>query len=186
MAPSPEPRLTIPGVSGWLTERSRNGGIDEVALPDGAAGKLWLCGKHLIGPDPDGTLERTGASVVVCLNEENELAHRYDEYVAWLKANAATGKAHWYPIHDMHAPSLDDLVALIAQLRTRLDSGDGIVVHCGAGIGRAGTIAAAILISHGMAVDEALTHLRASRLSAGPQTSAQERILEEFAAHIAH
>lgn len=171
-------------MTGWLSERSRNGGIDEVTLPDGASGQLWLCGKHLVGPDPDGTLERTGASVVVCLNEEAELAHRYDDYVVWLKANAA-GKAHWYPIHDMHAPSLDALDALVTQLRARLDTGDGIVVHCGAGIGRAGTIAAAILISHGMRVDEALTHLRASRPSAGPQTSAQERILEEFAAHIA-
>ena len=129
---------------------------------------------------------RTGASVVLCLNEEAELVHRYDGYVAWLKANAATGKAYWHPIHDMHAPSLDALGALVARLRARLDTGEGIVVHCGAGIGRAGTIAAAILISHGMGVDEALTHLRASRLSAGPQTSAEQLILEEYAAQSGH
>jgi protein-tyrosine phosphatase len=142
---------------------------------------LWLCGKHLVGPDPEGTLDRTGSSLIVCLNEIGELAIRYDDYIAWLKAHAGT-KAMWHPIHDMHAPTVEEMDALIDALRARLDNNEGIVVHCGAGIGRAGTVAAAILISHGLSVDEALTTVRASRPSAGPQTVAQEEMLEEFAA----
>lgn len=163
----------------WLSERSRNGGIDEVALPDGSRGKLWLCGKHLIGPDPDGTLERTGASVAVCLIEIGELANRYDDYLDWLRVNNGA-KAVWHPIHDMHAPSDEEFAELIALLRTRLDNDEGVVVHCGAGIGRAGTVGAAILISYGLSVDEALTQIRASRPAAGPQTGAQERALEVY------
>ena len=58
----------------WLSERSRNGGIDEV--PVVTSGQLWLCGKHFVGPDPEGTLARTGASVIVCLNERHELDAR--------------------------------------------------------------------------------------------------------------
>ena len=77
-------------MSGWLSERSRNGGIDEVVLPDGARGRLWLCGKHLVGPDPVGTLERTGATTIVCLNEIGELAIRYDDYVDWLRFSFLT------------------------------------------------------------------------------------------------
>ena len=170
-------------MSGWLSERSRNGGIDEVVLPDGARGRLWLCGKHLVGPDPVGTLERTGATTIMCLNEIGELAIRYDDYVDWLRANRDT-HAHWYPIHDMHAPPVDELSELVTALRARLDNDEGIVVHYGAGIGRAGTIPAAILISHGLSVDEALTIVRASRPAAGPQTGAQERILEEYFASV--
>ena len=125
----------------------------------------------------------TGATTIVCLNEIGELAIRYDDYVDWLRANRDT-HAHWYPIHDMHAPPVDELSELVTALRARLDNDEGIVVHCGAGIGRAGTIAAAILISHGLSVDEALTIVRASRPAAGPQTGAQERILEEYFASV--
>jgi len=56
-----------------------DGGIDEIPLPPLARGRLWLCGKHAIGPDPDGLLERVGADGVVCLNEEHELAVPLDE-----------------------------------------------------------------------------------------------------------
>ena len=43
----------------WLNERSRNGSVDEIPLP-GTAGRLWLCGKHFIGPDPEGAVARVG------------------------------------------------------------------------------------------------------------------------------
>lgn len=40
-----------------------------------------MCGKHAIGPDPEGLLERVGADGVVCLSEEHELAERYPGYL---------------------------------------------------------------------------------------------------------
>ena len=66
-------------MSSWPDERGRNGGIDEVPVP--GPGRVWLCGKHFIGPDPEVALERTGAAVVVCLNERGELEDRYPEFV---------------------------------------------------------------------------------------------------------
>ena len=53
-----------------------DGGIHEIPLPSPAQGRLWLCGKHAIGPDPEGLMERVGADGVVCLNEEYELGER--------------------------------------------------------------------------------------------------------------
>ena len=166
----------------WLSERSRNGGIDEVPLPRGA-GRLWLCGKHFIGPDPEATLERTEASTVVCLNDEAELVHRFPTYVRWLRDNDGQ-RAVWWPVHDMHAPGLAGLTALVALVRARLDAGEGVVVHCGAGMGRAGSVAAAVLIAYGASVDAALAQVAASRPGAGPQTLAQELALTEFAASL--
>ena len=58
---------------GWNTD----GGIHEITLPSHVPGRLWLCGKHLLGPDPEGVLEQTGASTIVCLTEEHELVDRF-------------------------------------------------------------------------------------------------------------
>jgi len=44
-----------------------DGGIHEIPLPPPARGRLWLCGKHAIGPDPDALMARVGADTVVCL-----------------------------------------------------------------------------------------------------------------------
>ena len=55
------------------SERSRHGGVDEIPLPVGP-GRLWLCGKHYIGPDPEAAMAAIGATTVVCLSETHELA----------------------------------------------------------------------------------------------------------------
>jgi protein-tyrosine phosphatase len=164
-------------VSGFWNERTRNGGLDEVPLPAGP-GRLWLCGKHVVGPDPEAVLERTGATTIVCLNEIGELHARYPEYVEWLRVNNGE-RAMWVPTHDMHP--LVDFELVVGAVRQRLDEGGGVVIHCGAGIGRAGTLASAVLVSLGMRLDTALEHVRAHRPMAGPQTREQELALEEYA-----
>ena len=37
----------------WPSHRSLDGGIDQIPLPD-SPGELWLCGKHVTGPDAEG------------------------------------------------------------------------------------------------------------------------------------
>lgn len=157
----------------WHSERSRDGGVDEVALPDGP-GRLWLCGKHAVAPDPDALLERLGATTVVALNERHELEGRYPDYVRWLQTS---GKAVWHPVPDLHAPPLADALALVDDLRRRIQDGDHVVLHCGAGVGRAGTIAAALLMRGGLAHDEALARVASSRPMAGPEAGAQRDLL---------
>ncbi|HJR25826.1 MAG TPA: hypothetical protein VJ804_10145 [Acidimicrobiales bacterium] len=165
----------------WRDERARNGGLDEIPLPVGP-GRLWLCGKHLVGPDVEAVLERTGATAVVCLNERHELERRYPRYVAWLEENGPGGRAVWFPIPDLHVPEADAIRAFVAELAGRLAAGDGLVVHCGAGMGRAGTVAAAVLIAQGCSVAEALTVVAIARPGAGPQAQVQEDLLDALAA----
>ena len=167
----------------WLDERGRNGSVDEVPLPASVPGRLWLCGKHFIGPDPDEAVARTAADVVVCLNERYELAPRYPEYVAWLDANGGPGGlAEWFPVPDLHAPPIEQVAPLVGELVARIRAGHSVLVHCGAGIGRAGTIAAAILMRMGMPLDDALALLHTSRPGAGPQADVQTALLLALAA----
>ena len=162
----------------WHSERSRDGGVDEIALPEGP-GRLWLCGKHVVGPDPEALLDRLGATVIVALNEPHELDDRYPDYVLWLRSSS---KAVWHPVPDLHAPTVAETVALTDELRTRIRRGDQIVLHCGAGIGRAGTIAAALLVRMGLPLDEALARVATSRPMAGPEVGAQRDLLDALSA----
>jgi protein-tyrosine phosphatase len=170
-------------VSAWPSGRSRHGGVDEIPLPAGAQGqgRLWLSGKHFIGPDPEAALLEVDADTAVCLNEAAELSDRYPGYVDWLRANHPD-RALWHPIPDLHAPDLDEAVELLAELRTRLASGQTLLMHCGAGIGRAGTMAAGLLITMGVPLADAAAHVGAHRPMAGPEAGVQEQLLEAIAA----
>lgn len=169
------------GVTGWPSPRSLDGGLDEVPLPH-RVGRLWLCGKHLVGPDPEAALGRAGATTVVCLNQEHELRERYPDYVVWLRRHQAD-RVVWHPVPDLHAPALDEMLGLLRSLRSRLDDGESLLAHCGAGIGRAGTLAACLLISMGTSAEGALAVVARSRPTAGPEAGAQRELVEAVARH---
>lgn len=164
----------------WLGTRGRDGGIDTVPLPI-TGGGLSLCGKHAIGPDHAAAMRRCGATTVVCLVEARELSDRYPDYLDWLQANRG-GAAVWFPIHDLHAPGLEATMPFLTGLVRRLDDDEHLLMHCAAGIGRTGTMAACLLMELGMDRDSALAHVAAHRPMAGPEVGAQLDLVNALAA----
>ncbi len=176
-------RVIARSLAGMRRDRWRDGGLDRVPVP-GAAGQLWLCGKHAVGADPEAALARIGGvGTIVCLNQRAELEDRYPGYVAWLGEHRG-GRALWFPIPDLHAPPLDDVRPLLAEIGRRLDAGGHVLVHCGAGIGRAGTVAVCVLLQRGFSTDEALAHVADHRPMAGPEVGAQRDLVDELAASL--
>jgi protein-tyrosine phosphatase len=167
---------TDPLRTDWARERSRNGGADRIPLPV-ATGGLWLCGKHFIGPDPELALAKTGATTVVCLSQPAEIEDRYPDYARWLRADP---RAIWFPVPDLHAPELDVVLPVLARLRDHVEAGEVLLVHCGAGIGRAGTIAAALLITMGLSLEDACATVAANRPMAGPEAGVQRQLLDRL------
>ena len=159
-----------------------DGGINDVSVP-GLAGRLWLCGKHVIGPDVEATMLRVAADHVVCLVREHELEGRYDQYVEWLKIETrqTETRATWYPIHDLSSPPLAEILPLYRDVADRVRSGETVVAHCAAGIGRAGTLAVAVCQLLGMNLETALTHVRLHRPGAGPEVGTQLDAVTELA-----
>ena len=155
-----------------------DGGIHEVPL-DGTVGKLWLCGKHFIGPDVEAIRAERNITYVVCLVEEHELRDRYDAYAQWHRDNAGSPSV-WFPIPDLSYPSFDDALEFVEHVTELVRDKGSIVVHCAAGIGRAGTTATAILMMLGMPMYEALSHVRAHRPMAGPETGRQEEFIRQL------
>jgi protein-tyrosine phosphatase len=156
--------------TGWLSDRQRHGGIDEIPLPDHVSGRLWLCGKRAIA---DGRFadDETPWSTVVCLCQRHELADRYPDYVAWMEEPGH--HSIWWPIPDLGAAPLAATIEFVDDLASRLRAGERLLVHCAAGIGRAGTTAVCVLIRLGVDVDAARQVVAEARLGAGPEAGVQ-------------
>ena len=63
-------------------------------------------------------------------------------------------------VTDNTAPTQAQLREGAAFIAKHIDEGDSVYVHCGVGVGRAPTLAAAYLISTGLTYDEALALIR--------------------------
>jgi atypical dual specificity phosphatase len=87
---------------------------------------------------------------------------------------------HHMPIPDFTAPSYDQLGAFVRIVRRAKAAGKATAIHCLAGRGRTGTLAAAYLVSEGRGSADALAEIR--RLRPGSvETPEQEEAVHAFA-----
>ena len=117
-----------------------------------------------------------GAAAVVTLVEAHEL-----ETLQVTRLGEAVRARHmtWYhlPIRDVSVPSAEfeqPWIAAGAQLRSILANGFKVLVHCKGGLGRAGMVAARLLIELGMGAEAAISAVRQVRPGA-IETPAQLR-----------
>ena len=79
-----------------------------------------------------------------------------------------------FPIADRDVPQhRSDALALIETLHSHIVTGEHIVVHCRAGIGRTGMIACALLMRAGRSAAEALQEVSLARGTPVPDTAEQ-------------
>jgi protein tyrosine phosphatase (PTP) superfamily phosphohydrolase (DUF442 family) len=84
------------------------------------------------------------------------------------------------PVVDDHAPSFEQLELGAAFITEQIANGGVVYVHCGSGIGRAATMAAAYFVTKGADAHEAWARVRQARPFIRP-TAVQIRRLERFA-----
>jgi atypical dual specificity phosphatase len=108
-------------------------------------------------PRSDGDLRalaERGVSLLVNLHERGQSAERLQRF--------GLTELH-LPVRDFTAPSAEQLERGVEALVSHVDAGARVAVHCGAGLGRTGTLLACYLVHRGMAADAAIDEIRRRR-----------------------
>jgi len=87
---------------------------------------------------------------------------------------------HHLPLEDFTAPNYEMILRFIGIVNNARNTGESTVVHCMAGLGRSGTMAACYLVSIGYSSREALDKIRELR-PGSVETVEQEEAIHEFA-----
>jgi len=122
-------------------------------------------------------ISRWGATAVVSLITREEIR---DLEVQDLSRAVADRHMEWWhlPIPDGQPPGPEFEKAWVhagAAIRDRLRLGFDVLVHCKGGLGRAGTVAARLLVEFGERPDVAIDRVRAARSPNALETRDQER-----------
>jgi protein-tyrosine phosphatase len=87
------------------------------------------------------------------------------------------------PIVDHGIPhDTDAVMAVSVDIAKRLKLGEGVAIHCYAGLGRSPLLAAAVLIDSGFSVSKACAAISHARGTQIPETAIQRRWLSDYAA----
>lgn len=120
-------------------------------------------------------------TTVVCLTPEESTQAQSPKYAAWRKQQYSSGKYELIdlPVDDFRAP--EPFVAgrfwrQAKQVALKIEAGEKVFVHCGAGIGRTGMFAVAVLMQQGYSYDEAYREVAAA--GSNPETVEQQAFLQ--------
>jgi protein tyrosine phosphatase (PTP) superfamily phosphohydrolase (DUF442 family) len=114
-------------------------------------------------------LQRRGITAVINLRVE------FDDQ----SAGIAPPHYSYLPTEDDQPPTLEQLREGVAFIQDEVERGGAVYVHCGAGVGRAATMAAAYLVSTGLSAADAWDRIRQVRPFVRPMP-AQLSQLERF------
>lgn len=129
-------------------------------------------------------IQAAGVQHIICLQEAYELDLNDESILS--RRMAIESRGMWFthePIEDYCAPTLEQMTRSIKLIQQHELRHERVLVHCQAGLGRAGTVAACALLSKGFEPKGAIVMVRYLRLGA-IQSQAQEDFIQAFYTYI--
>ncbi|HSV46803.1 MAG TPA: tyrosine-protein phosphatase [Ramlibacter sp.] len=153
-----------------------------VALPSGVAGSLWL--SSMPGYQESWTAFQAAAAqakltAVVCLTPRHELAQLSPAYGAAVAGGKLPFRWQHLPMPNFGVP--EDAAGFrqeVEVIAAALRRGDAVLLHCAAGMGRTGTVAACVLKALGLEAEDALQRVRDA--GSNPQNARQSGLVDWF------
>jgi protein-tyrosine phosphatase/nicotinamidase-related amidase len=150
---------------------------------EGRVGLTILPGRRDRGRDAAADIARLAAervTDVLCLLPDGEL-FAYGVADLLERYRAAGLGVRQAPIADQSVPTLAEARSIVDWLQVRVRAGGRVVVHCAAGLGRSGTLAACWLRAEGAGGEDAIARVRAARGPRAIETAEQVAFVRAFA-----
>jgi protein-tyrosine phosphatase len=156
--------------------------LRSLPLPTTVPGHLWLSampGRLQPWPQFVGEAERAGVTQILCLTPLHEAASLSPAYYRAIVEGTLPWRWRHVPMRDFGlSASAQAFAEALVEVADGLQNGQGILLHCAAGIGRTGTAAACLLKRLGMPAEQALRAVRAA--GSDPQSALQSGLINEF------
>src|SRR5262245_20672015 len=140
-------------------KKGRKSMFRAVELPAAIVGQLFLHsmpGRYEPYVRAEAEILGKGINRVACLAPIEEIRHKSAEYARAIEEGALSYAHERFAIPDYQAPADPEaFLELTRSVATHLRAGEHILIHCGAGIGRTGTLAVCVLIALGIGEPEA-------------------------------
>jgi len=156
------------------------------SLPSDVPGKLFLYampGRYESWAVSRDTISQQGIHRVVSLASLKEIQKKSPSYAQAVESGDLPWAQCFFPVPDFGVP--EDRGAFLDLARSVADSlreGERVLIHCGAGIGRTGTLAVCVLMALGMGKEESYQAVR--NAGSNPETSEQEELVEWVAVEL--
>ncbi|MEO7547458.1 MAG: tyrosine-protein phosphatase [Ramlibacter sp.] len=153
-----------------------------VLLPPQVPGTLWLDampGRFGAWSAFEAQAQRHRLAEVVCLTPLAELAQLSPAYHAAVSTGDVSFRWRHLPMRNFGVP--EDAPAFrqqVQQIAAALRSGDALLLHCAAGIGRTGATAACVLKALGLPAEQALQRIRDA--GSNPENAQQSGLVDWF------
>ena len=148
-------------------------------MPPGISGTLFL---HSM-PGREEPLQAAWAEAsrqeikgIVCLTGSHEIRAKSPDYATAMDTGSVPFEMLCCEIPDYETPSdREAFCKLVFKVATRVKNGDSMLIHCGAGIGRTGMFATAVLMAMGLSQKQAAEEV--SKAGSGAETDGQNAFL---------